>query len=59
MVAATIPMAPRAFMATASEAASQNRSPPQHRLFFGYDNERLIRATQVPVVVVPNVSRLG
>ena len=32
----------------------------QHRLFFGYDNERLIRATQVPVVVVvPNVSRLG
>lgn len=32
----------------------------QHRLFFGYDNERLIRATQVPViVVVPNVGRLG
>jgi Kef-type K+ transport system membrane component KefB/nucleotide-binding universal stress UspA family protein len=32
----------------------------QHRLFFGYDNERLIRATRVPVVVVvPNVSRLA
>ncbi|MEO7669844.1 MAG: cation:proton antiporter [Polyangia bacterium] len=32
----------------------------QHRLFFGYDNERLIRATRVPVlVVVPNVARLG
>ncbi len=32
----------------------------QHRLFFGYDNERLIRATRVPViVVVPNVGRLG
>jgi nucleotide-binding universal stress UspA family protein len=31
----------------------------QHRLFFGYDNERLIRATKVPViVVVPNVGRL-
>jgi Kef-type K+ transport system membrane component KefB/nucleotide-binding universal stress UspA family protein len=32
----------------------------QHRLFFGYENERLIRATRVPVVVVvPNLSRLG
>ena len=32
----------------------------QHRLFFGYDNERLIRATRVAVVVVvPNVARLG
>lgn len=32
----------------------------QHRMFFGYDNERLIRATQVPViVVVPKVGRLG
>ncbi|MBC8131455.1 MAG: cation:proton antiporter, partial [Deltaproteobacteria bacterium] len=32
----------------------------QHRLFFGYDNERLIRATRVAVVVVvPNVGRLG
>ena len=31
----------------------------QHRLFFGYDNERLIRAAEVPViVVVPNVARL-
>lgn len=31
----------------------------QHRLFFGYDNERLIRATRVPViVVVPNLARL-
>ena len=31
----------------------------QHRLFFGYDAERLLRATRVPVlVVVPNVSRL-
>lgn len=31
----------------------------QHRLFFGYDNERLIRATRVPViVVVPNVAKL-
>ncbi len=31
----------------------------QHRLFFGYENERLIRATRVPVVViVPNLSRL-
>jgi hypothetical protein len=31
----------------------------QHRLFFGYDNERLIRATRVPVVVVvPNLGRL-
>jgi nucleotide-binding universal stress UspA family protein len=32
----------------------------QHRLFFGYDNERLIRATRVPVVVVvPNLGRLA
>jgi Kef-type K+ transport system membrane component KefB/nucleotide-binding universal stress UspA family protein len=32
----------------------------QHRLFFGYDNERLIRATSVPVVVVvPNLGRLA
>ena len=31
----------------------------QHRLFFGHDNERLIRAARVPVmVVVPNVARL-
>ncbi|MES1164254.1 MAG: cation:proton antiporter [Verrucomicrobiota bacterium] len=31
----------------------------QNRLFFGYDTERLIRATRVPViVVVPNVGRL-
>jgi len=31
----------------------------QHRLFFGYDAERLLRATRVPVlVVVPNVSRI-
>ena len=29
MVATTIPMAPRAFMATAIDAASQKRSPPQ------------------------------
>jgi Kef-type K+ transport system membrane component KefB/nucleotide-binding universal stress UspA family protein len=32
----------------------------QHRLFFGYDAERLIRATRVPVIiVVPNVSRIA
>ena len=32
----------------------------QHRLFFGYENERLIRATRVPVlVVVPNLAKLG
>jgi Kef-type K+ transport system membrane component KefB/nucleotide-binding universal stress UspA family protein len=32
----------------------------QHRLFFGYENERLIRATRVPVVVVvPNMRRLA
>jgi Kef-type K+ transport system membrane component KefB/nucleotide-binding universal stress UspA family protein len=32
----------------------------QHRLFFGYENERLIRATRIPVVVVvPNLARLG
>lgn len=32
----------------------------QHRLFFGYENERLIRATRVPVVVVvPNLGKLG
>jgi K+:H+ antiporter len=31
----------------------------QHRLFFGYENERLIRGTRIPVVVVvPNLSRL-
>jgi hypothetical protein len=29
----------------------------QHRLFFGYDNERLIRDSPVPVVIiVPNLS---
>jgi Kef-type K+ transport system membrane component KefB/nucleotide-binding universal stress UspA family protein len=32
----------------------------QHRLFFGYDNERLIRAAPGSViVVVPNVAKLG
>jgi hypothetical protein len=32
----------------------------QHRLFFGYENERLIRATRVPVVVVvPHMARLA
>ena len=32
----------------------------QHRLFFGYDNERLIRATRVPVlVVVPHLASLA
>jgi nucleotide-binding universal stress UspA family protein len=32
----------------------------QHSLFFGYENERLIRATRVPVVVVvPNMARLS
>jgi nucleotide-binding universal stress UspA family protein len=32
----------------------------QHRLFFGYENERLIRATRVPVlVVVPNLAQLA
>ncbi|HEV3030667.1 MAG TPA: cation:proton antiporter [Polyangia bacterium] len=32
----------------------------QHRLFFGYENERLIRAARVPVVVVvPNLRRLA
>jgi Kef-type K+ transport system membrane component KefB/nucleotide-binding universal stress UspA family protein len=32
----------------------------QHRLFFGYENERLIRAARVPVVVVvPNIGRLA
>jgi nucleotide-binding universal stress UspA family protein len=32
----------------------------QHSLFFGYENERLIRATRVPVVVVvPNMGRLS
>jgi nucleotide-binding universal stress UspA family protein len=32
----------------------------QHRLFFGYENERLIRATRVPVVVVvPHLGRLA
>jgi Kef-type K+ transport system membrane component KefB/nucleotide-binding universal stress UspA family protein len=37
---------------------TENRAV-QHRLFFGYENERLIRATRVPVlVVVPNLARL-
>ena len=32
----------------------------QHRLFFGYDTERLIRAARVPiVVVVPHLGRLA
>jgi Kef-type K+ transport system membrane component KefB/nucleotide-binding universal stress UspA family protein len=32
----------------------------QHRLFFGYENERLIRAARMPVVVVvPNLRRLA
>jgi Kef-type K+ transport system membrane component KefB/nucleotide-binding universal stress UspA family protein len=32
----------------------------QHRLFFGYENERLIRGARVPVVVVvPNLRRLA
>jgi nucleotide-binding universal stress UspA family protein len=32
----------------------------QHRLFFGYENERLIRAARVPVLlVVPNLGRLA
>jgi Kef-type K+ transport system membrane component KefB/nucleotide-binding universal stress UspA family protein len=32
----------------------------QHRLFFGYENERLIRATRVPVVVVvPSMAKLA
>jgi Kef-type K+ transport system membrane component KefB/nucleotide-binding universal stress UspA family protein len=32
----------------------------QHRLFFGYENERLIRATRIPVVVVvPNLRKLA
>jgi Kef-type K+ transport system membrane component KefB/nucleotide-binding universal stress UspA family protein len=32
----------------------------QHRLFFGYENERLIRAARVPVVVVvPNLRKLS
>jgi nucleotide-binding universal stress UspA family protein len=32
----------------------------QHRLFFGYENERLIRASRVPVVVVvPNLRMLA
>ncbi len=38
---------------------TENRAV-QYRLFFGYENERLIRATRVPVlVVVPNLSRLA
>lgn len=38
---------------------TENRAV-QHRLFFGYENERLIRAARVPVVVVvPNVARLA
>jgi Kef-type K+ transport system membrane component KefB/nucleotide-binding universal stress UspA family protein len=37
---------------------TENRAV-QHRLFFGYENERLIRAARVPVlVVVPNLTRL-
>ncbi len=37
---------------------TENRAV-QHRLFFGYENERLIRATRVPVlVVVPNLAQL-
>jgi nucleotide-binding universal stress UspA family protein len=32
----------------------------QHRLYFGYENEKLIRESNVPVLVlVPNVRRLG
>jgi Kef-type K+ transport system membrane component KefB/nucleotide-binding universal stress UspA family protein len=32
----------------------------QHRLFFGYENERLIRASRIPVVVVvPNLRMLA
>jgi nucleotide-binding universal stress UspA family protein len=32
----------------------------QHRLFFGYENERLIRATRAPVVVVvPHMASLA
>ncbi|HZL19252.1 MAG TPA: cation:proton antiporter [Polyangia bacterium] len=38
---------------------AENRAV-QHRLFFGYENERLIRATRVPVVVVvPSLTRLA
>ncbi|HXJ23459.1 MAG TPA: cation:proton antiporter [Polyangia bacterium] len=38
---------------------TENRAV-QHRLFFGYENERVIRAARVPVlVVVPNVARLA
>ncbi len=38
---------------------TENRAV-QHRLFFGYENERLIRATRVPVlVVVPNLTSLA
>ena len=38
---------------------TENRAV-QHRLFFGYENERLIRAARVPVlVVVPNLTRLA
>jgi Kef-type K+ transport system membrane component KefB/nucleotide-binding universal stress UspA family protein len=38
---------------------AENRAV-QHRLFFGYENERLIRATRVPVVVVvPHLTRLA
>jgi Kef-type K+ transport system membrane component KefB/nucleotide-binding universal stress UspA family protein len=37
---------------------TENRAV-QHRLFFGYENERLIRAARVPVVVVvPRLARL-
>jgi len=38
---------------------TENRAV-QHRLFFGYENERLIRAARVPVlVVVPHLGRLA
>jgi len=38
---------------------TENRAV-QHRLFFGYENERLIRAARVPVlVVVPSLARLA
>jgi Kef-type K+ transport system membrane component KefB/nucleotide-binding universal stress UspA family protein len=38
---------------------AENRAV-QHRLFFGYDNERLIRATKVTIaIVIPNVAYLS
>ena len=38
---------------------TENRAV-QHRLYFGYENERLIRAARAPVlVVVPNLARLA